>query len=295
MAEAVTVSGEAKTNSIEVIALAGPAGTGKSHRALTLAHELEVDLIIDDGLLIKGSRILAGKSAKSEKLIFTATRRALFMDPEHVRDVRQRLELENPKRLLVLGISENMVRRIAENLGLPQPMRIMNIEEVATEKEMQTARQLRMVERRHVVPVLSLDVNRNKVGQFLDSFSVIFRRKNERQLIGENSVVRPAYSTLGKITIDESVIREICLKSAKVSELVREVHVTSLHFTDGQLTVDIGLNLEYGFELRPVLEKSQEAVYETLNILTGMPIRAINVTARDLTISEIMRKVRNLG
>ena len=49
---------------MEVIALVGPSGTGKSHRALLVAHNNQADAIIDDGLLIKDGTIIAGKSAK---------------------------------------------------------------------------------------------------------------------------------------------------------------------------------------------------------------------------------------
>ena len=35
---------------MEVLALVGPSGTGKSHRALVVAHDYNVDAIIDDGI-----------------------------------------------------------------------------------------------------------------------------------------------------------------------------------------------------------------------------------------------------
>ena len=49
---------------MEVVAFVGPSGTGKSHRAIGVAHNNNCDAIIDDGLLIKGTKILAGTSAK---------------------------------------------------------------------------------------------------------------------------------------------------------------------------------------------------------------------------------------
>ena len=49
---------------MKIVALVGQSGTGKSYKALHLAHEKEIEYIIDDGLLIKGNKILAGKSAK---------------------------------------------------------------------------------------------------------------------------------------------------------------------------------------------------------------------------------------
>ena len=44
----------------------GASGTGKSYHALVVAHERNIDCIIDDGLLIYQNRIIAGQSAKEE-------------------------------------------------------------------------------------------------------------------------------------------------------------------------------------------------------------------------------------
>ena len=53
--------------SITVFALVGESGTGKSFRAKLLAEKYGIEAMIDDGLLIKDDKILAGKSAKHEK------------------------------------------------------------------------------------------------------------------------------------------------------------------------------------------------------------------------------------
>ena len=49
---------------MEIYALYGTSGTGKSTSALQLAHRLEIDAIIDDGIFIHQGRKLAGTSAK---------------------------------------------------------------------------------------------------------------------------------------------------------------------------------------------------------------------------------------
>lgn len=53
---------------MKVVAFVGPSGTGKSHRAIGIAHKNNCDAIIDDGLLIKGTKILAGTSAKMKRI-----------------------------------------------------------------------------------------------------------------------------------------------------------------------------------------------------------------------------------
>ena len=63
---------------MKVVAFVGPSGTGKSHRAIGIAHKNNCDAIIDDGLLIKGTKILAGTSAKNETNRIRRSR-ALFL------------------------------------------------------------------------------------------------------------------------------------------------------------------------------------------------------------------------
>ena len=65
---------------VRVFALVGESGTGKSFRAKLVAQKYNIDLIIDDGLLIQGDAIVAGKSAKREKLYMAAVKTALFHD-----------------------------------------------------------------------------------------------------------------------------------------------------------------------------------------------------------------------
>ena len=73
---------------MDVIALVGPSGTGKSHRALMVARQNKADAIIDDGILIKDNKIIAGHSAKREASKIMAIRRAVFVVPGHAEEVR---------------------------------------------------------------------------------------------------------------------------------------------------------------------------------------------------------------
>jgi len=81
---------------MEVIAFVGSSGTGKSHRALVLAHENKIECIIDDGILIHDNKIVAGFSAKKESSRLKAVRRAIFQDEVQVKSVREQLDKINP-------------------------------------------------------------------------------------------------------------------------------------------------------------------------------------------------------
>ena len=68
-------------SNIAVIAFVGPSGTGKSTRAIKVARDNNIYYIIDDGLLINGSRIVAGTSAKKAPTKMESVRQAIFVDP----------------------------------------------------------------------------------------------------------------------------------------------------------------------------------------------------------------------
>ncbi|MFB5085499.1 ATP-binding protein, partial [Symbiobacterium thermophilum] len=95
---------------MEVVALVGPAGSGKSHRAQIVAYQNQCELIVDDGLLIdKDGKIRAGTSAKREENKMAAVRRAIFLDEGHRAEVRSALWSLKPKKVLVLGTSDEMM------------------------------------------------------------------------------------------------------------------------------------------------------------------------------------------
>ena len=48
-----------KISGIKVYALIGKSGTGKSFRSKMVAEEYNIDLLIDDGLLIKGNKTIS--------------------------------------------------------------------------------------------------------------------------------------------------------------------------------------------------------------------------------------------
>ena len=126
-----------------VIAFVGPAGTGKSQRAQMVAQENEVDFLIDDGLVISKGRIMAGKSAKSERNLVRAIRRALFQFPDHRKAVRAFLQKSAPCKIMIIATSISMAEKITRALELPSPELIIDITEVASPEEIINARRER--------------------------------------------------------------------------------------------------------------------------------------------------------
>ena len=150
-----------KPKLVKVYALVGRSGTGKSFRAQLVADKYHIPLIIDDGLLIRNDKIIAGKSAKQEPNFLTAVKCALFQDEDHLQQVLAALQNEKYKKILIIGTSDKMAQKIARRLNLPDPTVIIHIEDVATKEEIDTAMRIRYTEGKHVIPVPPLQITRN--------------------------------------------------------------------------------------------------------------------------------------
>ena len=196
---------------MEVVAFVGPSGTGKSHRAIGVAFENKCDAIIDDGLLIKGTKILAGTSAKNEDNRVQAVKRAIFTDPEHARVVRE--ALHNPEndvqRLLIIATSDKMILKIVAKLEAPKPIRTVYISDIATKEEIKKARYSRLHDGKHIVPVPSVELKPHFTGYFADLPYNIFSKDRKQANASDRSIVRPAFSFYGKLLVADDAIYDI--------------------------------------------------------------------------------------
>jgi adenylate kinase family enzyme len=264
----------------------GKSGTGKSFRAKLIMQKYNIDLLIDDGLLIKDQKIIAGKSAKREKAYLAAVKTALFTEKEHRRSVRHALERQNFKRVLIIGTSERMVYKIAESLKLPAPSKIVRIEEVATADEIDTAINYRRVQGSHVIPVPSIEVRRNYPRTMADSVRILWRKGIglfRKQEIYEKSVVRPDFSAKGRVTISEAALSQMimhCIDEYAPETSIRKVTVKN-EPTGYRITVF--LDVPFGSPLAVTLHNMQSYTIENIEKFTGIIIKELNIIVSNVT------------
>ncbi len=270
---------------IQVYALVGESGTGKSFRSKLLAEEYGIHAIIDDGLLIQDEKIVAGRSAKREKTYMGAVRVALFDDKEHRDSVAKVLRKTHIKKILLLGTSEKMVMKIAMRLQLPQPQKIIHIEEIATKEEIEKAIKSRQVEGKHVIPVPSIEVKRNYPQIFSSSLRDFFSRKNifsknktggSGKLI-EKSIVQPEFSKKGRVEISEAALTQMTMHC--VNECDPDVKVKKISIkTDSRgyrllVTVDV----PFGTQLTGKVHRLQQYIIDKIESYTGILIEEVSI------------------
>lgn len=161
---------------MQIIAFVGASGTGKSHRAISVARENKIDAIIDDGLLIAENNVIAGKSAKGEPTRLASVRCALFTDKAHKDSVISAISKNNYNSIMILATSDAMAEKIASTLKLPEVSKFIRIEEISTPEEIELARHMRINEGQHVIPVPTFRIKKYFSGYFLHPFRLLQKK-----------------------------------------------------------------------------------------------------------------------
>ena len=268
---------------IKVVAFVGPSGTGKSYRAQMVAGENDIHFIIDDGLLIKDNEVIAGNSAKKAATKIETVKKALFIQEEQSKEIQKALKKYKAESILLLGTSDGMVEKIAENLKLPKISKTIYITDVATEQEMETARRIRVTEGKHVIPVPTFEIKKDFSGYLLDPLQ-IFKSKGSgnKPYISEKSIIRPTFSYLGNFTIADTVFRQIVEYLAKKQPAISRVIRTRVENYGEGPSIYMEVSLIYGYNVINELNEFKARCIKEIEKLTTMNIQKITVIAKSI-------------
>ena len=262
-------------SSIEVIAFVGAAGTGKSQRASQVARQYGVDFVIDDGLVVSKGQIMAGKSAKAEKNLVRAIRRALFQYAPHRLEASSFLASRAPCKVMVIATSGLMMEKIVKALGLPFPQKIVDITEVASHDDIANALKERREKKQHVVPVSRTQIQRNFAGKLVSQIKGFFKSKDRQDA---RTVVKPPFSFDGRVTIEPQAIMEIARRLIVTGDHIHQVRELNL-VPEGDavsinLVVDVKLNGKSALYLARTLQKK---LSRGMSFFTGIEVKKVNV------------------
>ena len=273
---------------IKVYAFVGPSGTGKSYRAQMVAGEKDTHFIIDDGLLINDNKVIAGKSAKKAVTKIETVKKALFLNEEEKKEIQKALKKYKVKSILILGTSDGMVEKIAENLNLPKITETIYITDVATEEEMKTARNIRVTEGKHVIPVPTFEIKKDFSGYLLDPLQ-IFKSKGlgQKPYISEKSIIRPTFSYMGNFTISDSVFRQIAeIHAERMPEIYKVLKTRVQNYGEGPI-IYMKVSVVYGFNIQESLKEFKKSIIEDIENLTAMNVVKLDVVAKSVYIEKV--------
>lgn len=295
---------------MKVYTLVGKSGTGKSYQALSLCKDLNIEAIIDDGLFIFHSQVVAGISAKRQNTTIGAIKTALFRLDQHRDAVLSAIKRVNPESILIIGTSDRMVERIISRLNLPEPLpeNQIKIEDLTTEEERELAARQRHAFGKHVIPVPTLQLKRDFAGYFMNPLQVFRdlqenigqisgitgarqpqlasekarKKKDKRTIRRDLTVVRPTYSYVGDFFISDKVVTDIarCVgrSTLGVKGIVRVYGNTSID----AMRINVAVLLDKNVDPFETAEIYQKRLFEMIEQMTAFNIEYIKIDVRGI-------------
>jgi hypothetical protein len=272
---------------MKVYAFVGPSGTGKSYRAQMVAGDKDVHFIIDDGLLINDNKVVAGVSAKKASTKIETVKKALFLHDEEKNVIKKALKKYKVKSILILGTSDGMVEKIAENLGLPKVNEFIYITDVATEEEMKIAKNIRVTEGKHVIPVPTFEIKKDFSGYLLDPLQIFKSRgKDKKTYISEKSIIRPTFSYMGKFTISDQVFRQIAeYQASQMPQIAKVIKTRVQNYGEGPI-IYMEVSVVYGFKIQEGIKLFKENIIKEIESLTAMNVIKLDVVAKNIIFNK---------
>lgn len=272
---------------MQVYAFVGKTGTGKSYHAQEVANKYGIKYIIDDAILIKENKVVAGKSAKTEASKIASVKAAIFLNDDRRIPMVNAIKKENPDKLLILGTSDDMVKKIAENLEVGEIYKTVYIQEVASSAQIEEARRSRVEDGKHVVPVPTFEIKRQFSGYFLENLKIfdIFKKQDSGEYettTTEKTIIRPTYSYLGNFSIADNVINAIISHTVSKVEGVTKVFKVSTQKYSYGMKLDIDIEVKYGKNLQNISSEIRNMVIYAIDYATGINLYGIDINIKSI-------------
>jgi hypothetical protein len=223
-----------------------------------------------------------------------AVKAALFDEKSHRDEVARKFQTEKIHRVLILGTSEKMVNKIAARLQLPVPVKIIKIEDIASQEEIEKAIRTRKIEGKHVIPVPSIEVKRSYPNIFYDAIRVLQRKRRTTGIspagaelspagIGpiprvlEKSLVRPEYSKRGKVIMTEAALSQMVIHC--VDEYNSEIRIKKIVIKDKEVGYQLAITIDvpYGTQLGGNIHELQQHIIDDIERYTNILIEEVNI------------------
>ena len=274
---------------MQVYAFVGKTGTGKSYNALKVAKSYDIKYIIDDAILIKETKVVAGRSAKTEASKIASVKAAIFFYEDRKKEMMDAIKKEKIEKILILGTSDEMVQKIAGNLELGPIFKTIYIEDVATPEKIEEARKSRFEEGKHVVPVPTFEIKKQFSGYYIDPLRMfdICRRESSNLYEAESSektIIRPTYSYIGKFRISDNVMRDLVTYTVEQIRGIGKVQkVFTEKYIDG-MKIEVDIQVILGYNIPNISKEVKEAIIHSIDTMTG-----INLFGIDINVTSIIK------
>jgi hypothetical protein len=175
-----------------------------------------------------------------------------------------------------------MVNKIAGRLQLPPPSKVITIEEIASQEEIEKAIRIRRIEGKHVIPVPSIEAKRSYPNIFYDAVR-IFTRKPLLDGIGatprvyEKSLVRPEYSKRNRVIISGTALSQMVIHCVNEYDPALRIKKIAVKEDETGYRVVMTIDVPYGIQLGGNIQDLQQYIIDDIERYTGILIEEVNI------------------
>ena len=154
-------------------------------------------------------------------------------------------------------------------------------------QEMKTARNIRVTEGKHVIPVPTFEIKKDFSGYLLDPLQIFKSKgKGKQPYISEKSIIRPTFSYMGNFTISDSVFRQIAeYQAEKMPEIYKVLRTRVQNYGEGPL-IDMEVSVVYGYNVAEGLVEFKKKIVKEIENLTAMNVVKLDVVAKNIVVLE---------
>ena len=150
------------------------------------------------------------------------------------------------------------------------------------------AKQLRLHDGKHIVPVSTVELKPHFSGYFADLPYNLFSRHRKNNNDGR-SIVRPAFSYYGKLLISDYAIYDIIILIASKILGVAKILNIKIRRRSGPnkgITITVDVILYYGVRIFEVTKLLQGKIKERVEYMTAMEVKSIDISVRSLFLKK---------
>lgn len=204
------------------------------------------------------------------------------MEYTHRQEVKKAIGENKPSRILILGTSDRMIDKITNALKLPDASERIYIENISTEEEINTAKQFRKKEGKHVIPVPTFEIKKDFSGYFIDSLKIWKKKEDIKEQVFEKTVVRPTFSYRGKYYISDVVIKDLTRHAASKVIGISRVYGIQIKNLEQGIIISLNAEIVYGNPIVPLISLMQHQIIYEVENMTSLNILAINVDVKKM-------------
>jgi uncharacterized alkaline shock family protein YloU len=178
-----------------------------------------------------------------------------------------------------------MVERIDQRLELGGIDQYINIEDISSAEEIEKALSVRNNEGKHVIPVPTIEVEKDFSGYILHSLELFFK-KDDKTVRHEKSIVRPRFSFYGNLSISNRVLVDLIKYLIKKYSEITTFKKLKVEEINSQLFINLSLEITYGLKIKEFVNGLKADLKEHLENNTGINVREINIEIYSLKVGD---------